>query len=646
MKGTLFLVLLLLPLWGFPQQERPLSYNRVIAPPENWTDGAGEAGRRKFRELIDRVAADGYNMMQCGPFYFSPMSFVDYSQTPYPEAAQYPSKVIERNIAAFRENIRYAKSKGIKYIMLWSFSLYAPVNFWKAHQQELNPGGIYDRYLRTAHQSPMFEKALAGKPPFTVPHQQWHNDYYRKFFIYSYEKMLDNIPEIDGLVTCFAEAAWAVDEDKLRGQWNNPLQVQDRVATESHFLDYVNTLYNILKRKRGDGFLLDVNEWYTRAEVMGSIALPKENLILTARYAGADQPLANPPPWAEDWVKKGYHVLLEMHGFDAEWPAPIYFYSTDFINRMVDGIRNGGFAGISYLDYRARGEDPADNPIKMLWCAQLGARIQGRNFTEEDAIIYLNQLYGSASKNVINSLTAVCDEYEAYIKLQPHWFWRGDGLVAGNLEQQSYWMFDDNPEAPERMGFVRQNVISVKEYVAAALLGDDALERSKKKWKAEGKLTPLEVIDLMIAKGDKAVDEILLARKLSPSAPYMQDMVASALINRLLTDRCCAYIRSALYYFMSGYEWDGKSGIRGKRRDTGYDYREQCLEEWNRNIALDVLIYKLRAKYAPRARALNANPSYSFAKQVVSQMGATLKIPEYDQSEYDRISQLIEGGIK
>ncbi|MEI3554492.1 MAG: hypothetical protein V8Q54_07545 [Alistipes senegalensis] len=164
--------------------------------------------------------------------------------------------------------------------MTRSYSHYAPYKFWCAHQQELNPDGVFDRLLRKAHQNDMFQKALAGKSPNCVPQQQWTNDLFRDFFLWSTSRALDLLPELDGFLNAYAEAAWTYDIEKVRSDtWKSWKECVDYDKTDSCFVDYSNRLAHMLREKRGDDWFFGMRDWYVKPEVMQQLDIPREKLV-------------------------------------------------------------------------------------------------------------------------------------------------------------------------------------------------------------------------------------------------------------------------------------------------------------------------------------------------------------------------------
>ena len=362
MKKLLSLLLAFMALTLYAQE--PMQYRIVPVGSSQWMNPKLSD---EVREQIDRIAADGYNVISIGTFTFLPMHIVDYADSPYPEAAEYTPAKVAQNLATLRDNISYAKSRGIRYVVTRSYSHYAPYKFWCAHQQELNPGGVFDQLLRKAHQNDMFQKALAGKSPNCVPQQQWTNDLFRDFFLWSTSRALDLLPELDGFLNAYAEAAWTYDVEKVRpNTWKSWKECVDYDKTDSCFVDYSNRLAHMLREKRGDDYFFGMRDWYVKPEVMQQLDIPREKLVLSVKYAGYDQPLVNYPLWGKQMLDDGYGVVLDMHVYDAEYPHPVYWYDNDIVNRIFDNVRAGGFTGIVYQDYTLRGEDSADNPVRRL----------------------------------------------------------------------------------------------------------------------------------------------------------------------------------------------------------------------------------------------------------------------------------------
>lgn len=409
---------------------------------------------------IDRIAADGYNVISIGTFTFLPMHIVDYSASPYPEAAEYSAEKVRQNLATLRENIRYAKKRGVRYVVTRSYSHYAPYKFWKAHQAELNPDGVFDDLLMRAHQNDMYQKALAGNAPNCVPQQQWTNPCFREFFLWSTARALDLLPEIDGFLNAYAEAAWTYDVAKLRpATWRSWKECVDYEKTDSCFVDYSNRLARMLRDKRGDGYFFGMRDWYVKPEVMMRLDIPREKLVLSVKYAGYDQPLVNYPPWAKSMLDDGYGVVLDIHVYDAEYPHPVYWYDNNVINTIFANMGAGGFTGLVYEDYTLRGEDTADNPVRRLTQLSVAGAMNGKPWTDADALTFLQKPYGKGALHVLASLKAAGHAQQQFIKLMPAWFWRGDGLSVGGIQPLQFWQMFDNPEAPEGMAFVRQDAV-------------------------------------------------------------------------------------------------------------------------------------------------------------------------------------------
>ena len=634
-------VLAFVPVAGAEAKE-VMQYKMVIVSCGPWLD----SDMKKFeqvRELSDKIIADGYNTVIIGPFEFLPMQILDYTKTPYPEAVQFSSEKTSEQLTTFRKHLRYLKDNGIRHILLRSNSNYAPVNFWKAHQEELNPDGMFDHLLSKAHWARHYVDAMNGKAPYVVPHMQWRNDLYREFFLYSTEKVLEALPEVDGFSNNYSEVAWTFDLDKVKqDNWKSWQECKDIEATDEDFLEWVDAQYEMLKRTRGDDFLLSIRDWYIRPEALERIK-HRPNTMIEIKYGAYDQPVVNYPPWAGDLLGKGYDVVLAIHMYDAEWPYPLYYYSVDHINQMFSNIFSAGFSGFTSLDYINRGDIP-DNPIKLLYQKHTSAAMNNLSFTVEDAENFLMPYFGKASQYILESLENITKAQENYIKLLPSWFWRGDGLSPTGICPQAYWMFMDNPEAPDRMGFIRQNAVGIQEFVLAAKKGTQEFEKAKSKWKQEKRMTPIEVISLMQKCADDAITAMEKARMAADRNCHriLKDLIANAYVHKVLVDRSEAFIRSALYFYLSGYIWDGQYVRNTDRQDSLYDFTEQCRSQVDKFMEYEVLFRELRQRYCRRSPGRGKIPSYTAVRQLSNIIGHPFAIKETDRKMLDSYIEQIE----
>lgn len=615
---------------------------------------------------LDRMVENGINTVILGSFYFMPAYFVDFSATDYPEAQQFSVEEVKRNRETLLANIRYARSKGIQNILLCSYSHYLPVKFWQAHQQELNPGGIYDRLLKTAHQSKLYLDALDGND-FRIPHQQWSNPFYKEFFVYSTRLALDALPEVNGFLNCYAESAWTYNEQKLReDQWTAWKDCIDYAATDSCFVDYMNTLYDILKEKRGDQFLLGIRDWYMEMPLLTKSKIPADKILVSIKYGGYDQPVANYPLWGEDMRKLGFSVLYDIHVFGSEHPSPLYWYDNDFIQKLVRNIVNAGYKSIAFQDFIC-GDN--DNPIRHLAQQSIGAAITGRDFTRTDAIHFLQPYYGDAAEDVLLSLECVTASQRDNIRLAPGGFWKGDGLTVGGLLDRSLYMYLDNPGAPKGMAFIREDVVGLPEYAKAMIEGEGVLNEAKLQWQHEERRTPEAAMDDMLYNADKALNAMMRARhKVSGSKEKFDELFASAVIHKQLVLRDIAITRAALAYFASGgqhcgqYQADEASFMTDldytqnakfsglgidmpvELEKTGIDMRDEVITNYKEFIRRNIIVQELCSQYMPRRRTLRHPVNYNFAARIVENCGGQLEVPMLpDQEEIAKLSALIEG---
>ena len=265
-----------------------------------------------------------------------------------------------------------------------------------------------------------------------------------------------------------------------------------------------------------------------------------------------------------------------------------------------------------------------------------------QKLTQDDAVAFLKPFYGDGSEDLLLSLKKVSVAQEAMIKLCPAWFWQGDGLTPGGLVTLHFWNLMDNPDAPPGMAFVRQNVVSVKEYVAALLSGDAGLQQKEAEWKSTHKETPVEVIDFMLACADEAIVAAQQFRQHAPAnAPYLQDIVASAVIHKQLVLRDVAFLRAAIAFYKSGGQFDDKYNKSQTMNETGVNERDECLHQLQALIDHDEILRKLCYDYAPRRRQTRSKNDYSFEKKVAVVLGQRLKIPEINTQELNAAAALI-----
>ena len=243
---------------------------------------------------------------------------------------------------------------------------------------------------------------------------------------------------------------------------------------------------------------------------------------------------------------------------------------------------------------------------------------------------------------MLASLKAVSDANETLIKIMPAWFWRGDGLSVGGTQPFNFWYFFDNPEAPDRMGFVRQDVMGIPEYVQLRLSGKSDKEVNAIAHSG-GRITPDEVVAIMDKASADAVKEIETARKLSPSSPKIKEMHASAYINRALTLRNINFIKAAKYYYLSGYVYNGKFERNKKRvSDTGMHYENEVVSCLNEYIQQDLLMRRLMKDYAPRRRTLRHANTYEHESKVAATMKLSVDKTDRTEAEFERIRKILK----
>lgn len=624
--------------------QKIMPYRLVTVSNSQWCNPK-EIG--EVQHEIDLMVKNGFNGIIIGSYKFMPTYFVDYSNSKYPEAVQFDIKKVNQNVETLRDNMKYAKRKGIQYIVSGSYSNYAPANFWKAHQKELNPNGIFNRLLANSHQSEMYKSAMSDGKSDVIQAQQWGNPYYKDFFCYSTRLMLDVLPELNGFLNAYAENAWNYNLETLKADtWKTWKECVNYEKTNDEFVDYGTTLYKILKEKRGNNFVFGLRDWYVKPADLKRIDIEPGKLLISIKYGGYDQPIVNYPPWAKDLLDQGLSVLIDFQGYDAENPHPLYWYDNSFDFQMIKNIENAGFPGIVYHDFTSRSKkDGLDNPIRLVTRETFGAALNHRQFTEKDAISFLQHSYGNASGELIQSLKHVTHSQETLIKLQPSWFWQGDGLTPGGLTDRRVWHFIDNPEGPVGMDFARQNVVAVPLYSQSIIKNN--LDTKTKEWHALGKITPLQALDSMILEANKAVKCAENARKLqSPGGSNKNEIIASAYINRVVIMRDAAFTKAVIDYLASGGQFDGKYNNDMTRLNTGISLEKQMVEELKTTIRYDLVLRELCKKYAPRREEMRSSKGYDHCVRLAKVMEIKLEVPdEYDELVKSTIlstSKLIE----
>jgi hypothetical protein len=632
---------------GISAQHKEAKEQYLIAA-VNGTEWCSEKEQGKVAIEIDRIVAAGFNTISLGTYKFMPMYFVDYSKTKYPDGQAFDIKKVQQNVSVLRSNMQRAKAKGIKYIISRSYSHYIPYKFWKSRQDVFNRAGIYTRYLQEAHQNDMYLSAVAGKG-IEIGHQQWNNPVYKDYFISSTYAMMKALPELDGFLNAYAEAAWTLDESKLKeDKWKNWKDCINYDATNDNFVDYVNTLHKILVDTRGQKAFFGIRDWYVDAKLLAKLSFPLNEFYIAVKYGGYDQPVANYAPWADSLKAQGLGVIHDMLVYDAEHPHPLYWYDNKFIAGIINNIYSAGFPGIQYQDFQIKGDDDADNPIRLLVQQTVGKAIKHEGFERADAVNFLKKYYGEAAGALLRSLELVTQAQQDNIKLKPAWFWQGDGLTPGGLSTERYWMFMDNPEAPKGMAFIRQNIVGVKEYTDAVISGKDALTKAEQLWQKEKRITPMEAMQSMKANAEDAVVAALQARVSAPkNAPHLKELVASAVIHQQLVNRDNAFLQSALDYYESGGQYDGKYNNRQTLLNTRMDRKAECKTHLEKEMYYDLLIKELCLKYMPRRRAVRGTKPYDFTRRIAEIIGQKITTDEKaDAVELDRLVAIIENTQK
>jgi len=637
-------------------------FEYVIARGNDWLSSRNENAVKKN---IDVMVDNGINTVIVAATF---IQLVDFAASEYPEAAQIPSETVRRNVSTLRNYIQYARSRGIKHVLLNTMSHYAPTNFWKAHQAELNPDGLFDRLLGEAHQFADYKAAMEGRGT-RIGHQQWDNPFYKQFFVYATKAMLNAVPEADGFLNGYAEVAWTYDKKKMKADdWTNWKQCIDYEATDRDFVDYINTLYDILTEKRGDNFLLGIRDWYMEMPLLAQSKAPTDKILVSIKYGGFDQPVENYPLWGDELRKLGFNVAFDMHVFGAEHPSPLFWYDNELIQKEVNHIKKAGYRSIASQDFIIE----PDNPIRSLAQKSWGAAVTGTSFTDRDAEKFLEPFYGDAAADILSSLKHFTLAQQDNVRLAPGGFWKGDGLTVGGLLDRSIYMYMDSPEVNDRLSFIRQDVVGLPEYTEAFIKGDAPFREALMRWKREKRRTPQEAMEAMLHNADQCIEAILKARnKLSDPAPRFDELVASAVIHKQLVLRDVAVTKAALAYFISGGQHGGVYMAGEKNRiidldytqnnkygglgidmpetlvNTGYDQTEEVAIQYREFLKRNVLVRELCKQYMPRRRTLRHDVNYSFIVKTLEICGKTIETPvALDQTVMDACANIIDDTIR
>ena len=590
---------------------------------------------------IDQMVAAGANMVRIATYDFMPIFFVDYTNSPYPLAAQVPSSIIVSNLATMNHNIAYAHSKGLR-VFSASHCHYCPYSLWRGYQKQLNPEGLFtDAWMLSAHQSNQFQSSMNGDQYGIVPHQLWSNQFYKDFFVWSTKAMLDVLPGLDGWVNSYSEVAWEYNMDMLRAGVREA-DCRDRNLTNDQFVDYMNTMYDVLLDKRGPGnFIFGINDWYTDLEQLARTRVPHDQIQISVKYAGSDSPLVNYPIWANPVRDQGYRVTFAMQLYDSEYPRAVYWYDNAMINKMIANVRNGGFAGITAPDFQEASD--AMTPLRTLFQRTVAAAWMGSSFERSDALNFLLPIYGRGAEDVLRAWECDAVAFADVIKLNPVWFWQGDGMTSGGLSYCTLWKMADRPDLPAgSLDFVRQDAVGLPEYSREAIAGGGSPSAvALARWKAEGRRTPPEVFQEMEDKAQEAVDAFVRARNAGGYGANFGDYFASAVVGRELIRRDLAFMRGALDYLIMGATFDGLNNGSSAGPYTGIDRRADMYTQWTEYIRRDRTLEEL-CNRLPIRTGTYTDSNYSIVTKSANNYGVSITIPATDQVEVDALIKLIK----
>ncbi|HEX7905373.1 MAG TPA: hypothetical protein VF487_15980, partial [Chitinophagaceae bacterium] len=104
-----------------------------------------------------------------------------------------------------------------------------------------------------------------------------------------------------------------------------------------------------------------------------------------------------------------------------------------------------------------------------------------------------------------------------------------------------------------------------------------------------------------------------------------------------------AFLQSALAYYISGGQYDGKYNSNQPLINTGYNQTTACRQGLEKEMYYDLLIRELCLKYMPRRRAVRGTKPYDFTRRIATIIGQPLaEKEEVDQSALNRLTEIIE----
>jgi hypothetical protein len=483
--------------------------------PRNW---ASFKFPLPFEDYIDLLLKDRINLLEVGPYYFRPMSYVDYKRTPYPEAQQFPDDKVTLWRETIQKHLKYAHDRGFK-IIFHTYEHCAPASFYKAHEEIFNPNGRYTTNLDS-------RGGLTTGPVAynAVQNMSWNNALYKRFWTDSQRELLKTLPGLDGFFATY-------------GEWTKSYEGVPHV---DNVIDYINTNRKLLKDERGDDGLLMVRDWYIKVDEWLDPRMPRT--IIVNKFSGFDMGPVEPAPWSQDYIKAGHTVVYQEMVQHAENTDPILWADVDFNGLRMENLKKSGAKGV--ILHGVPGE-----PIEELnFNACVAALWDGRHFTEADALASLRRWYGDAAPHVYAAMKKACFAMSEYTKIASgrYAWWQSDGIGIQSVTTG----FRGVATYLDPLDYIRRNAVGVPDYVNYLMSDDGKKAELEAAWKQQGLLTPDAILASINEAALDAEKEIFIARRLAPDSPYMTELVASCVMLKYVAQQYRYYVEAAYDYFI------------------------------------------------------------------------------------------------
>ena len=115
-------------------------------------------------------------------------------------------------------------------------------------------------------------------------------------------------------------------------------------------------------------------------------------------------------------------------------------------------------------------------------------------------------------------------------------------------------------------------------------------------------------------------------------------------IDRTLCQRNAALVEAALFFYKSGYVYNGKYEPSRERVHTeGPEYGAECIAALERYIQRDYLMRRIMLDYSPRRRTLRHANTYSAEKKVAGVLKREIDTEDRSAAEFEALRRTIEG---